>query len=65
MHQSACNIYCYAVAARIRNLHICFCSFELSCPILEKDNFIENVFIALSCLIKQRSFFNLVCFNLF
>ena len=28
---------------------ICFCSFDLSCPILEKDNFIKNLYIVLSC----------------
>ena len=33
-------------------LLICFCSFDLFCPLLEKDNFIENVYIALSCPIK-------------
>ena len=46
----------------ISNLLVCFCSFDLSCPILEKDIYITNVYIALSCLIKWRSFFNLVCF---
>ena len=33
-------------------ISICFCSFDLFCPILEKDNFIKNVYIVLSCLIK-------------
>ena len=37
---------------QISNLIISFCSFDLSCPILEKDNFIENVYLVLSCLIK-------------
>ena len=27
---------------------ICFCSFDLSCPLLIKDNFIENMYIVLS-----------------
>ena len=31
---------------------ICFCSFDLSCPILEKDNFIQNSITVLSCLVK-------------
>ena len=31
---------------------ICFCIFDLSCPILEKDSFIEILYIVLSCLIK-------------
>ena len=33
----------------------CFCKFELSCPILEVDKFI-NLYIVLSCLIKEHSF---------
>ena len=37
---------------RWSNVVICFCSFEFSCPILEKNYFIENVYIVLSCLIK-------------
>ena len=32
-----------AGSVKISNLLICFCSFEMSCPILEKDNFITNV----------------------
>ena len=48
-----------AVSIKIRKLHICFCSFHLSCPILEKDNFIKYLYIVLSCLIAF--FFNLVC----
>ena len=43
----------------ITNLLICFCSFDLSWPILEKDNFIENMYIVLSCLIKYHSFLTL------
>ena len=42
-----------AVSIKISNLLICF---DLSCPILEKDNVIENVYIVLSCLNKQRCF---------
>ena len=41
-----------AVSIKISKLLICFCSFDLSCPILEKNNFIKNVYIVLSCLIK-------------
>ena len=41
-----------AIAIKISNLLICFCSFDLSCSILEKDNCIENLYIVLSCLIK-------------
>ena len=32
---------------------MCFCSFDLSCPLLEKDIFIENMYIILYCLIKN------------
>ena len=46
------HLYQAAIAFEIRILLICFCSFELSGPILEKDSFIENVYIALSCLIQ-------------
>ena len=45
-------LYQAAVVIKISNLVICFCSFDLSCPILEKDSFIENVYFVLSCLIK-------------
>ena len=31
---------------------ICFCTFDLSCPILEKDIFIEKSITEFSCLIK-------------
>ena len=44
--------YRVVVAIKISNLLFCFCSFYLSCPILEKDNFIEFLYIVLSCLIK-------------
>ena len=46
------DFYQAVIAIKIHNLLICFCSFELSCPIFEKDNFIENFYILLSCLIK-------------
>ena len=32
---------------QISNLLICFCSFNLSYPLIEKDTFIENVYIIL------------------
>ena len=38
-------VYEAAIAIKKSNFLICFCSFYLSCPILEKD-------IALSCLIN-------------
>ena len=46
------HFYQAIVAIKISNFLICFCSFELFCPILEKDNFIENVYLVLSCLNK-------------
>ena len=46
------NFYQTAVAVKICNLLVCFCSSDLSCPILDKDNFIENLYIVLSCFIK-------------
>ena len=44
------KLYFYqaAVAIKISNLLICFCRFDLSCPILEKDIFIENLYTVLS-----------------
>ena len=40
------------ISMKISNSLICICSFDLSCPILKKDTFIENVYIVWSCLIK-------------
>ena len=37
------------ISIKISNFLICFCSFDLSCPILEKDNF--NKSKKLSCLV--------------
>ena len=37
-----------AVTVEISNLLICFLNFDLSCPILEKDNYIETNNIVLS-----------------
>ena len=34
-------------------LLICFCSFDLFCPLLDKDSFIENMYIVLSCPILE------------
>ena len=38
--------------ASFQTLLLCFCSFELFCPLLDKDISIENVYIVLSCPIK-------------
>ena len=46
------NKYQAAIAVKISNLFIYFSSFDLSCSILEKDSFIENVYIVLSSLLK-------------
>ena len=40
------------VSVKISNFLICFCSFDLSWPILKKENFIDILYIVLSCLIK-------------
>ena len=40
-------------------------SILICCPILEKDNFIEKLYITLSCLIKNCSFFNFICFDIY
>ena len=37
-----------AISIKIDILHICFCSFDLCCPILEKDNFVGSVCSVLS-----------------
>ena len=47
-----------AIAIKISNLLICFCSFDLSCPIREKDIFIEK---CVYCLVSL----NIVLLNLF
>ena len=41
-----------AISIKISILLINFCSFDLFCAILEKDNFIEILYIVLSCPIK-------------
>ena len=46
------HFYHAAVAIQISNLLICFCNFDLSCSILEKDTFMGNVCSVLCCLIK-------------
>ena len=42
------------ISMEIGNFLICFCSFDLFCPILKKDNFINFFYIVLSCLIKYN-----------
>ena len=42
------HFYQATIAIKISNLFICFCNFDLSCPILEKYIYIENVCILLS-----------------
>ena len=41
-----------AISVKISNLLICFCSFDLSSPIIEKGNFIVYFYNVLSCLFK-------------
>ena len=45
------HFYHAAIAIKISNLLICFCSFDFSCPILEKDSFVENLYIVLNSVI--------------
>ena len=45
-----------AASVKISHLLISFSSFHFSCPILEKENFIKNMYIILFCLIKYHSF---------
>ena len=40
--------YQAAVAVKVSILFICFCGFDLSCPIYEKYSFIEN------CIVLSR-----------
>ena len=48
-HRSYLCYVCQAtMSVKISNLLICFCSFDLSCPILEKHILIENLYIVLS-----------------
>ena len=35
------------LSTKVLDLRVCFCSFGLSCPILEKDNFSEIVYLVL------------------
>ena len=43
--------FCQAAGSiKIRNLLICFCILDFSCLILEKDNFIENLFLVAVCV---------------
>ena len=39
------NIEIMVISIKISKLVTCFYSFDLSCPILEKDNFIEHLYI--------------------
>ena len=56
-HPSAeSNLSQAAVSVKISNLLICFCSCELSCPLLENGNSIEDLYVVMCCRIKQRSF---------
>ena len=41
-----------AISIKISNLFICFCSFDLSCPTLEKTKFYQN---NLHCIVLLNS----------
>ena len=49
-------LYQTAIAIEVGILLLCFCGFDLFCPLLDKDISIENLFVALSCPIKEHSF---------
>ena len=52
------------VSNKFINLLICFCSFDLSCPILEKDKK-NGMFVSYIVLLNSVvGFFNFVCFDL-
>ena len=47
-----CHFIQATVSIKLSKFVICFCSFYLSCPILEKENYIEFFYcIALSCFV--------------
>ena len=62
MKLCGCNVFTGLIAEGIL---ICFCSFDFSCPIFKKDNFIEMLYNCLVLLIAIYLFFvaNLVCFD--
>ena len=45
-------LYQAAITTEISILLLCFCSFDLFCPLLDKDISNENIYIVLSCPIK-------------
>ena len=61
----ACHFYQAAFSIKISNLLICFCSFDLSCPVLEKDIFIENLCIVVSLIFKIAFLFVSSLFSVF
>ena len=51
LHTSTYCHFCQsAISVKINNLLICFCNFDLSCPLLEKCNFIKTIYTVLSFL---------------
>ena len=52
------------ISINIYNFLICFCSFALSCSILEKENVIKICLLYCLVLLNSILFFNLVCFDL-
>ena len=46
------HFYLAAVSIKISNLLICFRWFDFSCPVLEKENVIESLYIVLFWFIK-------------
>ena len=46
-----------AVSIKMSNVLICFCSFDLSCPIVKKVNFMKNLILYCLVLLKLIAFF--------
>ena len=49
-----------AISIKISNLLICICPFDLSCPILHKDNFIKKYILYRLILLNSVLFLTLL-----
>ena len=58
-----CPTYHFNVKAICRFMKQFFYSFDLSCPILKNNNFIEHFYIVLSCLVLLDSILSLTFIN--
>ena len=63
MQNDVIHFYQAAVTVKMGDLLVCFCGFDLSCPILKK-RYIYRKFVYCIVLSHWVAFFlNLVCFN--